>query len=110
YVDVGTSGGVSGLERGYCMMIGGEMEIVKHLDPISTKTGSRQRECISDARTRIDPHHGGTGIPSWRAEWSRALRQNGAQRNRIRGDGRVGRRPRSTAQRERWSETKPGRC
>src|SRR2546427_1466475 len=34
YVDVGTSGGVWGLERGYCMMIGGEVEIVKRLDPI----------------------------------------------------------------------------
>jgi 6-phosphogluconate dehydrogenase len=34
YVEVGTSGGVWGLERGYCMMIGGEPEMVKHLDPI----------------------------------------------------------------------------
>src|SRR3984885_8413328 len=34
YVDVGTSGGVWGLERGYCMMIGGEQDVVKHLDPI----------------------------------------------------------------------------
>ena len=34
YVDVGTSGGVWGLDRGYCMMIGGESKIVKHLDPI----------------------------------------------------------------------------
>src|SRR3989454_6282649 len=34
YVDVGTSGGVWGLKRGYCMMIGGEQEVVKHLDPI----------------------------------------------------------------------------
>jgi 6-phosphogluconate dehydrogenase len=34
YVDVGTSGGVWGLERGYCMMIGGEPKTVKHLDPI----------------------------------------------------------------------------
>src|ERR1700751_1602967 len=34
YVDVGTSGGVWGLERGYCMMIGGEEKVVKHLDPI----------------------------------------------------------------------------
>ena len=34
YVDVGTSGCVWGLERGYCMMIGGEVEAVKHLDPI----------------------------------------------------------------------------
>jgi len=34
YVDVGTSGGVWGLERGYCMMIGGDKGVVKHLDPI----------------------------------------------------------------------------
>jgi 6-phosphogluconate dehydrogenase len=34
YVDVGTSGGVWGLERGYCMMIGGETDVVRHLDPI----------------------------------------------------------------------------
>src|ERR1700752_4074241 len=34
YVDVGTSGGVWGLERGYCMMIGGERPVVQHLDPI----------------------------------------------------------------------------
>ena len=34
YVDVGTSGGVWGLERGYCMMIGGEKDVVQRLDPI----------------------------------------------------------------------------
>jgi 6-phosphogluconate dehydrogenase len=34
YVDVGTSGGVWGRERGYCLMIGGEPAVVKHLDPI----------------------------------------------------------------------------
>src|SRR5579875_2334806 len=34
YVDVGTSGGIWGLERGYCMMIGGDREAVEHLDPI----------------------------------------------------------------------------
>ncbi|MGE0008680.1 MAG: phosphogluconate dehydrogenase (NAD(+)-dependent, decarboxylating), partial [Parvibaculaceae bacterium] len=34
YVDVGTSGGVWGLERGYCLMIGGDQSIVAHLDPI----------------------------------------------------------------------------
>jgi 6-phosphogluconate dehydrogenase len=34
YADVGTSGGVWGLERGYCMMIGGENDVIKHLDPI----------------------------------------------------------------------------
>lgn len=34
YVDVGTSGGVAGLERGYCLMIGGERAIVQRLDPV----------------------------------------------------------------------------
>src|SRR5712671_2258245 len=34
YVDVGTSGGIWGLERGYCMMIGGEPQVVAHLDPL----------------------------------------------------------------------------
>jgi 6-phosphogluconate dehydrogenase len=34
YLDVGTSGGIWGLERGYCMMIGGEKEVVQRLDPI----------------------------------------------------------------------------
>ena len=34
YVDVGTSGGVFGLERGFCLMIGGEDDVVAHLDPI----------------------------------------------------------------------------
>ncbi len=34
YVDMGTSGGIWGLDRGYCLMIGGETDVVKHLDPI----------------------------------------------------------------------------
>ena len=34
YVDVGTSGGIWGFDRGYCMMIGGEPTVIKHLDPI----------------------------------------------------------------------------
>jgi len=34
YVDVGTSGGIAGLERGYCLMIGGESPIVRHLEPV----------------------------------------------------------------------------
>ena len=39
YVDVGTSGGVWGLERGYCMMIGGEADAVRHLDPVFATLG-----------------------------------------------------------------------
>ncbi len=34
YVDIGTSGGVFGLERGFCLMVGGEKKVVRHLDPI----------------------------------------------------------------------------
>jgi 6-phosphogluconate dehydrogenase len=47
YVDVGTSGGVWGLERGYCMMIGGEKNIVKHLDPIFVTLAPGQGEIAS---------------------------------------------------------------
>src|SRR5262249_61258816 len=42
YVDVGTSGGVWGLERGYCMMVGGEADGVKHLDPIFATLSPRR--------------------------------------------------------------------
>ena len=54
YVDVGTSGGVYGLERGYCMMIGGEREIVQRLDPIFSTLapgiGSIERTSGREAR------------------------------------------------------------
>ena len=46
YVDVGTSGGVWGLDRGYCQMIGGEKEIVTYLDPIF-KTLAPGRDTVS---------------------------------------------------------------
>lgn len=46
YVDVGVSGGVWGLERGYCQMIGGETETVRHLDPIF-KTLAPGRDSVS---------------------------------------------------------------
>ncbi len=57
YVDVGTSGGVWGRERGYCMMIGGEPETVAHLDPIF-KTLAPSME--SAARTVGRPENKGT--------------------------------------------------
>ena len=52
YVDVGTSGGVLGLERGYCMMIGGERDVVQRLDPIfaTLAPGSRQHRAHIRAR------------------------------------------------------------
>lgn len=55
YVDCGTSGGVWGLERGYCLMIGGETDVVKRLDPIFASiapgTGSAEP---TPSRTRRD--------------------------------------------------------
>jgi 6-phosphogluconate dehydrogenase len=55
YVDCGTSGGVWGLERGYCLMIGGEPEAVKRLDPIfrSIAPGAGNAEPTA-GRTRTD--------------------------------------------------------
>jgi len=57
YVDVGTSGGVWGLERGYCMMIGGEPEIVRHLDPIFKRLAPGRGDI---ARTPGRENAGGT--------------------------------------------------
>ena len=55
YVDVGTSGGVWGLERGYCMMIGGEVEVVKHLDPIFKRLAPGQGDIPrTPGREKID--------------------------------------------------------
>jgi 6-phosphogluconate dehydrogenase len=53
YVDVGTSGGVWGLERGYCQMIGGEAEVVTHLDPIF-KTLAPGRATVPPTKGRSD--------------------------------------------------------
>jgi 6-phosphogluconate dehydrogenase len=55
YCDVGTSGGVWGLERGYCQMIGGEKDIVKHLDPIfKTLAPGRGNVDRTPGRERVD--------------------------------------------------------
>jgi 6-phosphogluconate dehydrogenase len=69
YVDVGTSGGVWGRERGYCLMIGGEDAVVKHLDPIfatlapGTGTISRTpgRETLGGSAERGYLHCGPNG-------------------------------------------------
>ena len=55
YVDCGTSGGVWGLERGYCLMIGGEDEPVRHLDPIwKTIAPGAESAAPTPARSRTD--------------------------------------------------------
>ena len=50
YVDVGTSGGVFGLDRGFCLMIGGEDDVVAHLDPIFKHHRARRRRRRAHAR------------------------------------------------------------
>ena len=69
YVDVGTSGGVWGLERGYCMMIGGTKEAVDHLDPIFKalapglgtipRTAGREGKAGEDPRAELGYIHAG---------------------------------------------------
>jgi len=55
YVDVGTSGGVWGLERGFCLMIGGESGVVRRLDPIfKTLAPGRASASPTPSRTRRD--------------------------------------------------------
>ena len=87
YVDVGTSGGVWGLERGYCMMIGGEDAVVKRLDPIFSSLAPGVGEIARTPGAREDRRHSGKGLPALRAERRRALRENGAQWDRVRHHG-----------------------
>ena len=52
YLDVGTSGGVWGLERGYCLMIGGEKAVVERLDPIFAALAPGRGAIPATARPR----------------------------------------------------------
>ena len=82
YVDVGTSGGVKVLERGYCLMIGGEPGIVEYLKPVFSA---------------LAPEHGYLHCgPSGAGP----LREDGAQRNRVRNHVGICRRLEHSAIRE----------
>ena len=62
YVDVGTSGGVWGLERGYCLMIGGEREVVARLDPVfATLAPGRGSIAPTPGRDKL----GGTSVDGY---------------------------------------------
>ena len=84
YVDVGTSGGVWGLERGYCMMIGGEATAVERLDPIFARLapgigeigrtpGARRRRA---PRSRVTCTAGRT-VPATSSRWSTTASNTG---------------------------------
>ena len=86
YVDVGTSGGVFGLERGFCLMIGGEDGPVERLDPIfrTIAPGSG----TAGSHPGPDRGRGPRRTVTCTAGRLGSLRQDGPQRHRVRHDGR----------------------
>ena len=81
FVDVGTSGGVWGLERGYCMMIGGSKETVQHLDPIFKTIAPGIGEIDRTPQPATKSWDVGAGLSALRTEWRGPLRQDGPQRD-----------------------------
>ncbi len=112
YVDVGTSGGVRGLERGYCLMVGGDANVIRHLDAIFSalapgpgniaRTPGREKlaSTAEQGYLHCGPNGAGhfvkmvrrTRISALRSKRRRSLRQDGTQRNRVRDHGRLCRR------------------
>ena len=92
YVDVGTSGGVWGIERGYCMMIGGDKAVVDRLDPIFAALAPGIGDIPRTAGTRGTRYQDRAGLYPCRPRGRRPLRQDGAQRHRIRPDAGLCRR------------------
>ena len=105
YVDVGTSGGVWGLERGYCMMIGGETERGQASRSDLRDAGAGRGRHAAHAGTREARRHRRTGLPALRSERRRPLRQDGPQRHRVRHHGRLRRGAGHPARRQRRQET-----
>ena len=101
YVDVGTSGGVFGLERGFCLMIGGEDDVVDAPRPDLPHDRARRRLRTAHARAHRDAVHFRRGLPALRPERCGPLREDGPQRDRVRDHGRVLRGPERAAPRER---------
>ena len=86
YLDVGVSGGVWGLHRGYCMMVGGDDEAVERLEPVlddlapGVEAAERTPGRAAISRSR-------EGLAALRPERRRALREDGSQRDRVRAHG-----------------------
>ena len=78
YVDVGTSGGVWGLERGYCMMIGGDKAVVDRLDPIFASLAPGRGDIPRNAEPRRPRSARRAGIPPRGARRRRPFRQDGS--------------------------------
>ena len=109
YVDVGTSGGVWGLERGYCMMIGGEKDVVTAPRSNLLDAGARARATYRARRAAKAGRHRRTRLPALRSQRRRPFRQDGPQRNRVRPHGRLRGGVGRLARRQRGQETTCGR-
>ena len=105
YVDVGTSGGVWGLERGYCMMIGGEDDVGQTPRSDFRHAGAGHRRHPAHARSRKARRHCRAGISALRPKRRGPLRQDGSQRNRVRHHGGICGRSGHLAQRQRRQAT-----
>ena len=105
YVDVGTSGGVWGLERGYCLMIGGEDDVGRPARPDLPGAGPGRRHHRPHARAQRRPDAGRAGLPPLRPERRRPLREDGAQRDRVRAHGGLRRGPQHPPPRRRRPRT-----
>ena len=101
YLDVGTSGGVFGLERGFCMMIGGDPDARATPRSDLRRPGSRHRDRGAHARPGgvRSCRHRRAGLPALRAVGRGPLREDGAQRHRVRPDGGLRRGPQRPATR-----------
>jgi 6-phosphogluconate dehydrogenase len=83
YMDVGTSGGVLGLERGFCLMIGGEKKVFERLEPIFATLAPGGAAAANAARR----HGTARRLPALRCGGAWPLRKDGPQRHRVRADG-----------------------
>ena len=110
YVDMGTSGGVWGLDRGYCLMIGGETEVVKRLEPDLLDPGAGTRLDRTNSGTGEALRHGRAGLSALRPGGRGPFRQDGPQRHRVRAHGRVRRGPEHPEERRtRQGDARKGR-
>ena len=96
YVDCGTSGGVFGEERGFCLMIGGEEQVVGHLDPVFRSIAPG----VAAAERTPGKRPCGVRLSALRPGRCRPLREDGPQWHRVWPDGRLCRRDEHPAQRE----------
>ena len=88
YVDIGTSGGVFGLERGYCLMVGGDESAIRP----STRSSRPSRPGPARSPGPLVAAvicAGGAGLSALRSFGRRALREDGPQRHRVRHHGRL---------------------